>query len=63
MLRARVLKIFTWVDQFNLGVKKTPRYRMNAAGLMTTSVPCGSSKLIVGGGLLCFSTCFRVGFG
>ena len=63
MLRAWVLIVFTCVVQSSRGVKKTPRYLRVREGLIMTSVPSGSQRLILLGGDPCLTSCFDIRFG
>jgi hypothetical protein len=57
MLRTQVLIVFTCVVQFSWGVKKTPRYCMDVAGLIEISVSSGSCRVMVAGGELSLLSC------
>jgi hypothetical protein len=63
MLRAWVLIVFTCAVQSSRGVKMTPRYRSERAGVILTSVSSGRCKVIVLGGKPCCFSCFGVRFG
>jgi hypothetical protein len=63
MLRAWVLIVFTCVVQLSRGVKKTPRYQMDEAGLMVMSVLFGRCRCSLVGASPCCTSCFGITFG